>query len=400
LKDLKHLFYFEKLLEESHNDLVREAQSRGDIAIGSVCALIPEVLLNLPGTFAVRLRAPRTGSIEMGTYYMTSLLCEGCRAYLERALEGGYEFLDCMLTPDACAQMNRCVENIEKQGLCSKEHFFVTYADVPMKADETALKHYVKQMRLRVLAPLHEAFGIDVSDAALFQAVKAQNQINELIRKIGDFRKTENPVITGYEFAVLCLATYCCPHDLLIEKLTETLEELKSREPDEKSPYRVRVVMAGSEIDDPALIKLAEEAGAYVAADRFCFGSLPGREEIVIEPEEDPLTSICRHYMEHGQCPRYMNTDKIRERKTYIDALAKEYNADGIIYQYMKFCDYWGYEQAAATHIMRKDYGYPVLSIDHPYVVGQSGQLRTRIQAFVESIEIKKLAGQKETKHE
>ena len=182
-----------------------------------------------------------------------------------------------MLTPDACAQMNRCVENIEKQGLCSKEHFFVTYADVPMKADETALKHYVKQMRLRVLAPLHEAFGIDVSDAALFQAVKAQNQINELIRKIGDFRKTENPVITGYEFAVLCLATYCCPHDLLIEKLTETLEELKSREPDEKSPYRVRVVMAGSEIDDPALIKLAEEAGAYVAADRFCFGSLPGR---------------------------------------------------------------------------------------------------------------------------
>lgn len=255
-------------------------------------------------------------------------------------------------------------------------------------------------MRLRVLAPLHEAFGIDVSDAALFQAVKAQNQINELIRKIGDFRKTENPVITGYEFAVLCLATYCCPHDLLIEKLTETLEELKSREPDEKSPYRVRVVMAGSEIDDPALIKLAEEAGAYVAADRFCFGSLPGREEIVIEPEEDPLTSICRHYMEHGQCPRYMNTDKIRERKTYIDALAKEYNADGIIYQYMKFCDYWGYEQAAATHIMRKDYGYPVLSIDHPYVVGQSGQLRTRIQAFVESIEIKKLAGQKETKHE
>ena len=175
---------------------------------------------------------------------------------------------------------------------------------------------------------------------------------------------------------------------------------MKSREPDEKSPYRVRVVMAGSEIDDPALIKLAEEAGAYVAADRFCFGSLPGREEIVIEPEEDPLTSICRHYMEHGQCPRYMNTDKIRERKTYIDALAKEYNADGIIYQYMKFCDYWGYEQAAATHIMRKDYGYPVLSIDHPYVVGQSGQLRTRIQAFVESIEIKKLAGQKETKHE
>ena len=401
MKDLKHIYYFEKLLEDVNNDLVREAQREGKIAIGSVCSLMPEVLLNLPGTFAVRLRAPRTGSIEMGTYYMTSLLCEGCRAYLERALEGGYEFLDCILAPDACAQMNRCVENIERQNLCGKAHFFVTYADVPMKSDETALKHYVKQMRIRVLDPLHERFGIDISDEALCHAVEEQNQINRLITDIGEFRKEENPPITGYEFAVLCLATYCCPHGPLIEKLEETLAEIKARQPDPVSPYRVRVVLAGSEIDDPALIKLAEEAGALVVADRFCFGSFPDRQPLILdesEEAEDVLTQICRHYMEQGQCPRYMNTDKIRERKDYVDRLAKEFKADGIIYQYMKFCDYWGYEQAAATHIMRKDYGYPVLSVDHPYVVGSSGQLRTRIQAFVESIEIKRI--QKGAAHE
>ena len=40
---------------------------------------------------------------------------------------------------------------------------------------------------------------------------------------------------------------------------------------------------------------------------------------------------------------------------------------------------------------MREDYGYPVLSIDRPYAVGSSGQIRTRIQAFVESLEIKKI---------
>jgi benzoyl-CoA reductase/2-hydroxyglutaryl-CoA dehydratase subunit BcrC/BadD/HgdB len=56
----------------------------------------------------------------------------------------------------------------------------------------------------------------------------------------------------------------------------------------------------------------------------------------------------------------------------------------------MKICDYWGYERAMATHIMREQYGYPVLSVDRPYVVGNSGQLRTRVQAFVESLEIKK----------
>lgn len=395
MKDLKHIYYFEKLLEETKNDCIRQAEKEGQIAIGSVCSQIPEPLLNLEGCYSVRLRAPRTGSIEMGTYYMSSLLCECCRAILERSIEGGFQFLDCIIAPDACAQMNRCVENIDRQRLIEKDRFFVSYADVPMKSDAAALKHYVKQMRIRVLEPLKEQFGIDISDAALKQAVVEHNYICRLMTEIGDFRKADNPVITGYEYAVICLATYCCPKNMLISKLKETLEELRGREPDAKSAYKVRVVMVGSEIDDPDLIRLTEDAGALVVADRYCFGSLPGRVEIPLNETEDILTQICSFYLKTGQCPRFMNTEKIIERKSYVDELAKEYHADGIIYQQLKFCDYWGYERALASHVMREEYGYPVLSIDRPYVVGNSGQLRTRVQAFVESIEIKKLQKEK-----
>lgn len=391
MRDLKHLYYFEKLLEDVNNDLVRQTQDRGDIAIGAVCFQIPEPILNLPGTFAVRLRAPRTGTFEMGTYYMSSTICEECRAYLERAIEGGYNFLDCIIAPDACAQMNRCVENIEHLNLIQKDKFFVTYSDVPMKADDTALKHYVKQMKIRVLEPLNKVYGIDISDKALRAAVAQQNEISRLITEIGNYRKLDNPPITGYEFAVLCLATYCCPHDLLIEKLKETADELKTRIPDEEKQYRIRVVMAGSEIDDPELIRLTEECGALVVADRYCFGSFPGRQEIILNDDEDVLTQICRQYLVWGQCPRFFNTEKIRERQTYVDNLAKEFKADGLIYQQIKFCDYWGYERAAAFHNMPELYGYPTLSIDRPYTVRSSGQLRTRIQAFIESVEFKKL---------
>lgn len=56
----------------------------------------------------------------------------------------------------------------------------------------------------------------------------------------------------------------------------------------------------------------------------------------------------------------------------------------------MKFCDPWAYERMTGTYILREEYKYPVLSIDRPYSVGSSGQIRTRVQAFVESIEIKK----------
>lgn len=395
MKDLKHLYYFEKLLEDANNELVRKAQEEGRICVGSICYQIPEVLLDLPGTFTVRLRAPRTGSMEMGTYYLTSFLCEYSRALLERAIEGGYQFVDCMMAPDACTMINRCVENMELLHTMGKEKFFYRYLEVPMKADENGLNLYVSECRRKILDSLTEVYGIDTSDTALRKAVENHNKVCKLITEIGDFRKEINPRITGYEFHIICMATYVCPKDMLLEKLEETLEEIKNREPDDKQRYRARVVVAGSEIDDIDMIKLVEESGALVVADRFCYGSLPGREVIELNETEDVLTQICRHYMMHCMCPRHMDTPKMNRRKEYIDELAKEYHADGIIFEQMKFCDPWAYERMVSTYDLREKYGYPVLSIDRPYAVGSSGQVRTRVQAFVESMEIKKIQGGK-----
>ena len=90
----------------------------------------------------------------------------------------------------------------------------------------------------------------------------------------------------------------------------------------------------------------------------------------------------------------------MRQRRETADRLAKEFKADGIIYEQMKFCDFWGFERALVTHIMSEEMGWPVLSIDRPYNARSSGQLRTRFQAFVESLEIKKIHKQNLAKKE
>ena len=395
MKDLKHLIYFENLLQNANNELIRQAQAEGRICVGYTCENVPEPLLNLPGVFSARLRAPNTGSTEIGTYYLTNFLCEYSRSLLERAVEGGYNFLDAMVTPDGCTMMNRCVENMELLGAVAadKEKFFYEYMEIPMKSDDNGLNLYVLQCRNHILTPLHERYGIDVSDAAIRQAVADHNRICSLIRAIGEYRKGPRPAITGYEFHVLTLATYVAPKDLLIEKLEETLAELRTREPMEEREIRARVLVVGSEVDDTDFIKLVEDAGAYVCADRFCYGSLPGRDPIVLSEDEDALTQICCAYMQRCQCPRMMDTPTMDGRRVYVDALAAEYGADGIIYQQMKFCDPWAYERMLGSHILHTEYGRPVLSVDRPYTIGSSGQMRTRVQAFVESIEIKKIRG-------
>lgn len=393
MKDLRHLYFFEKLLEDANNDLVREAKDSGLKCIASVCENAPEPLLNLPGTFSVRLRAPRTGSIDMGTYYLTSFLCEYTRALLERAIEGGFNFADCIISPDGCSMLNRCIENMELLRTVRKDGFFYEYMEIPMKADDNGLALYKLQCENHILKPLSRNFGIDVSDEAIRKSVAEHNKVCRLIREIGDYRKAADPRITGYEFHIITLATYVAPKSLILPYLEETASELKSREPDPKSHFRARVVLVGSEIDDVDMVRLIEDSGAYVCADRFCYGSLPGRDEIRLTDDEDALTQICRQYMYRGQCPRYMNQAKILGRREYVQSLCREYSADGVIYEQMKFCDPWAYERMVGTKVLRDEAGYPVLSIDRPYAVGSSGQIRTRVQAFVESVEIKKIQG-------
>ncbi len=400
MKDLKHLIEFENLLQEANNDLIQQAKKDGNKVLGYTCYHIPEVLLNLPGCVSARMRAPRTGSLDIATYYMSSYLCGYSKALVERGIEGGFNFLDALIGSESCSEMNRCYEHFEVLNLVNNPDFFVSIADVPFKIMPHTVKHFKQQLQTKLLDRLHDVYGIDISEDAMRKAVEQHNEVCRLITEIGEYRKEDNPRITGYEFHVINLVSYVCPKYLIIDKLRETAEELKTRKPDEKKNYRARVVVVGSELDDPDFTKLFEESGALVVADRYCFGSLPGREEIKLTDEGDVLEQIILHYMNTSQCPRYMSHDKVAGRKEYVKHLVEEYHAEGVVYEQLKFCEYWGYERALASHIITNDYGIPSVCVDRQYTANASGQLRTRIQAFVESLEIKRIQKAKEANND
>lgn len=391
MRDLKHLIAFENLLQETNNELVRQAKADGKKALGYTCYFMPEVLLDLPGCFSVRLRAPKCTSPDIATYYMSGRTCHYGRSLFERALEGGYNFLDAQMATETCTVTCRFQEHLGYMDVIQNPDFFVSFTDVPFKKDENSVDHYTKQLQAHVLDPLHEKFGIDTSDEALMQAIEQHNEVCRLITEIGNYRKLDVPTITGYEFQIIQLCTLVCPKDLILPMLRETAKEMKTRKPDKNPTFRCKVVLSGSENDDPEFTKLIESCGALVVADRHCYGSLPGREEIVVAEGQSPLEAIARHYLNTSQCARFMPQDEMRARKQYLADVVKEYKADGLIVESMKFCEYWSYERTIDTVVMPRDFGIPVCSIEKEYINGASGQLRTRFQAFVESIEIKKI---------
>lgn len=392
MRDLKHLIYFEDLLQEANNDLVRKGKEEGKLCLGYTCYFMPEVLLDLPGCFSVRLRAPKCTSPDMATYYMSGRTCHYGRSLLERALEGGYNFIDAQLATETCTVTCRFQEHLGyMDGVINNATFKTEFTDVPFKKNENSIDHYRKQLKLHVLDFLEREYGVDTSDEAILKAIEINNEVNDIITEIGNFRKLDNPTITGYEFHVIDLVSMVCPKHLILPYLRETLEELKTREPDDKPNYKIKVLLAGSENDDPDFTKLIEGCGALVVADRYCYGSLEARHHINVEPGDDPLTAVAKHYLLSSQCARFMEQQEMRHRKKVIADYAKEYKADGIIVASNKFCEYWSYERMIDTIVLPRDYGFPVCSIEKEYINTASGQLRTRFQAFVESVELKRI---------
>ena len=392
MRDLKHLIYFEDLLQEANNELVRKGKEDGNLCLGYTCYFMPEVLLDLPGCFSVRLRAPKCTSPDMASYYMSGRTCHYGRSLLERALEGGFNFIDAQLATETCTVTCRFQEHLEyMDGVINNATFKTSFTDVPFKKNANSIDHYRKQLKIHVLDFLKDEFGVDTSDEAILKAIKINNEVNDIVRAIGDYRKLDNPTITGYEFSVITLVSMVCPKYLIVDKLRETLEELKTREPDDKPNFKIKVLLAGSENDDPDFIKLIEGCGALVVADRHCYGSLEARQHIDIEEGDDPLTAVAKHYLLKSQCARFMEQQEMRHRKKVLADYADEYHADGIIVESNKFCEYWSFERMIDTIVLPRDFGYPVCSIEKEYINTASGQLRTRFQAFVESVELKKI---------
>jgi len=365
---------FDEILADPANRLVDEAIEEGRVAIGYTCSYVPEALLSVDGLVPVRLRAPGVAGTPMADTYMSSVICTYTRSLLEFALEDRYQFLGGWVFTASCDHLRRLCDNLEYLA----PPRFVHMIDLPHKTGDAALAWYVDEIR-RLAEALASEFGVDTGPAALAKAVDRLNTQRALLRTIGDMRRRAHPPISGADFHRLVAANAAAPRDKLEEALAQVAEGL--RESDGKTDFRARLMLIGSELDDPTYLEVIESMGGLVVADRFCVGSMPGLEPIPVA--DDPLPALAEHTLRRTRCPRMLEEFDIRLRD--ILDIVRDYAVDGVAIETMKFCDIWGYESAALVSALREA-GVPVLRLEREYAHGGEGQLRTRVQAFLESL--------------
>jgi benzoyl-CoA reductase/2-hydroxyglutaryl-CoA dehydratase subunit BcrC/BadD/HgdB len=371
----KAMKVFEELLESPQNRLVEQASDSGRIPIGYSCTFVPEALLMADRLFPVRLQAPGVAGTETADNYLSSFICTYARSLLEFALDDRFDLLQGWVFVPSCAHMQRLYDNLEYL----KKPDFNHILDVPRKVNQDTLVWMAEE--LKTLADkLAAYFGVDMSEASLRKAMEDWNDFASMVQAIGELRKQPHPPITGTEFHQIVMASLASPKDLILPYILDLGKELEQREGIQK--YRARLMLVGGHLHDPEFIKIIESQGSLVVADRFCTGTIPGFIPIELNGG-NPYQTLAEHTFKKTLCPRMME-DFDRRLNTIIDTM-QEYKVDGVVIEIIKFCDLWGVDAMPLVTALREK-GIPVLKLEREYRLGGEGQLRTRVQAFIESM--------------
>jgi benzoyl-CoA reductase subunit C len=305
------------------NPSVAAWKSDGGKVVGYFCSHVPVELLIAAGILPFRMRGTGSTGTELADAHFSSINCSFPRHTFNLALNGSYDFLDGLVCVSSCDHIRRVYDNW-KRNLPTP---FVRIMSLPKKVGDEQVAWYREEIDL-LRRDLQQEFGVQISNERLREAIALHNE-------------------TG------------------------------------AGSYRARLMIVGSELDDPAYIQAIEEQGGLVVTDSICYGTRTMWVD-VDETATDPVDALARYYIqERPTCPR-MNGDRPR-RLEFLKEMVEQFDVDGIVGERMLFCDFW-----CAEHFMNKtdlkESGIPFLQLDREYVSSGVGQLRTRVQAFLETM--------------
>lgn len=359
------------------NPAIEEWKAKGKKVIGLFCSYVPEEILYAADILPIRMRAPGCNKTTSADVYFSQFNCSFMRACLEFAMEGEYEFLDGFVFTNSCDNVRRVYDTLKE--LKSDEFPFMEFISVPHKVSAQSTAFYSDQL-IEFREKVEQLSGVKVEPDKLNNAIETYNRTRTLLKKLYALRSTVTPPLTGSETLSVLLAGQVLPKDRYNDLLERLLEEL--RETEGISDYKARLMITGSGgCDDPEYLRIIEDLGGLIVTDSLCFGSRYFWEPV--QMNGDIMTSIAVSYLNRPSCPGMC--DQVAERNDYIKDMAEQFNVDGVIFQRMRYCDLWG-GQILTLRQELKEAGIPLLELEREYILGSTGQLKTRAQAFLERI--------------
>ena len=354
----------------------------GKKVIGYFCCFVPEEIIAAFDMLPYRIQGRPNEPIDEADAHIETMACPFARNCFNLALKGKYDFLDGFVVPHTCDTIEQMYV-IWRQ---TKPSPFMHFINVPHMRGSSSEEFYRQELN-SFISCLETWSGQKLDRNKLKDAIQLYNNRRAALRELYDLRKSDPPLVSGAEVTEAVVAGMGIPATEHIELLRRFIEEIKAR-PKAKKDKRPRIFLWGNELDDAAFIRLVEESGADVVMDDLCTGTRFFWEDV---PEtEDPLDGIVTRYL-NTRCPRSnvpqaaTRADDLENRFGHIGRFAREWGVDGTIFYIVRYCDTCELEGPDLREYLQ-GMKQSVLMIEDDYSTSTIGQLRTRVQAFLEII--------------
>ncbi len=357
-------------------DHILEYKNRGGLVFGWLCTYVPEEIMHAAGVLSIRITGyNQETELEDGSAYLYVNNCSFSRSCLQMGLRGEYEFLDGVVGGSTCDGARRLFD-LWRNYIGTPFHHVLS---IPRKFTEEAHTLYYQQV-VQFMEHLEQYLDIEISDEQLLHSIGVYNESRALLKELYELRKLDNPPITGAETLEVLNASFRMPKEIFNQYLSDLLRDLSASGRTRNGSARLMVT--GSVLTNPEFIRSIESQGALVVADDLCTSTRYWSDPVLVSGDITPLQAISRRYLNNFPCARMFPSD---ERFNRIIELCRDYRVHGVVSQIIRYCVAYAHDMPLLTQRLQS-YGIPILALDVEYGTSGSGQIQTRVQAFLEML--------------
>ena len=365
----------------------KELKASGKKIIGYPCVYVPLEMLTALDIISYRTCGDIKEPVTEADRALPTSFCPIMRTCLDCALKGKNDFLDGMVTVHSSDPQEKTARIWESY----VNHPYFHFIDMPSTIRAESIEYFKSQ--LNDSRKTLEAFsGQKLSADKLGASIRAHNQQRALVQQLYELTKPVPPLVSGTELVQVVKALMSLPVAEGNELLKQVMGEVKSRT-DGPRKQPARLIIWSSTLDDTDIMQVFE-AKANVVMDETCGGIRAYRSSVKLTA--DPLDGLADYYMKEITCARTFRQATLGETKKdyakdlqsrfgYLKGIVKEWRINGAVLLLVRYCDPFAFEMPAL-----KDYfdslGIPSTYIEYDYNIGALAPLRTRAEAFLETI--------------
>jgi len=387
----KSMAYFDNIARfyGTRVEEIKKFKSMGGKVIGTFCSFVPNEIILAAGALPVRLDCGFHEFIQPANDLLGDAgLCPLVRSTIGSKMLGVSPYLelcDMIVSPAPCDAKLKMAEVLQ-------DYVPVHIMNVPRAKDRDLIKKQWIDEIVIMKKGLESFVKKKISVDRLKSSIRTYQEAQFVWRKFSSIRKKGN-VLWGRDALLVAWLNFI--DDVRrwtknVKKLTGELETMLDNGVTVCNPDAHRIMLAGSPMMWPnwKLPTIIEGYGAIIVCDELCSGMRVQYDPVVVDEwtEKSMINALADRYLYPCTCPCF--TPNLEREDNMLNRI-REYKVDGVIYHVLKGCHINSFDATKTAKFLREN-DVPMLKIESEYDVGDVGQIKVRVEAFLEMIDAKK----------